>query len=216
MNLRYTALVALVVLVAAAHALEAAPGASAAPPAEAKLKTVDVFGQLSKLPPVPKGQVRGGRVTVSGNVEPTLIQSDGSFALVDVPLGSYIATIEFDDIVWPLIRIDVTEGRHGVLRIRAATHDVVGSTITLPGGDDAANAIEVPPVGRHGYYVPREEFSPMSFLKNPMVLMMVVSMGMIGMMKLLPQDELRQQMKELSQATSGKDAGPAAITKKKE
>jgi hypothetical protein len=178
----------------------------------------DVYGSLSRLPPPVKGTPRFGRVTLSGGAEPVLIQHDGTFVIPQVPVGSYSVTIEFEDIVWPQLRLDVSEGKkEGSVRIRARTNDVVGDSVSLPGGDDAGTPIEVAPIGKHGYYIPREEFSVMSFFKNPMMLMMVVSMGMVGLMKLMPQDELRQQMKEISQMASGNSQdGPAAIAKKKE
>lgn len=182
--------------------------------------TSTVFGALTRLPPPGRGHHRLGKVFVTGGslaAAPFLIQSDGAFVLPNLPLGSYSVTVEFDDIVWPQVRLDVSGGR-----VRAQTNDVVGNTLSLPGGDDLSAPFELVPVGKHGFYIPREEFSLMGLLKSPMVLMLGLPMAMMAIMKLMPQDELRQQMKQMGkdmQTLTGGDtagaSGQAAINAKK-
>lgn len=190
------------------------PAVLVTPPA-----AIDVHGKL-KLPPNPlvaQNSASRGRVILNDpKFAPILVQSDGVFLIPQLPLGSYVATIDFDDFIFPLVRLDITESRQKTrtqseikinsnlpsIRIRAATNDVVGNAVALLGSGDENEPLEIPAFAMHQFFIPREEFSIMSFFKNPMMIMMVVSFGMIGMMKMMPQEELKKTMKEMKEMTA--------------
>lgn len=63
------------------------------------------------------------------------------------------------------------------------------------GGEGDGVVIEVRPLGEKDFYQERQGFSPLSFLKNPMIIMAIVSMGLIfGMPKLM--ENMDPEMKE--------------------
>lgn len=126
----------------------------------------------------------------------TSARVDGFFAFHQVPEGVYMLTAEFAHLVFPTIRVSVIPARNGALRIRALVND--GTQAIIDADGTATSPINVVALGRHSYFVPREEVSVFSFLKNPMIIMMLVSVGMMGLMKLVPQDELRKQMKDMN------------------
>jgi hypothetical protein len=127
----------------------------------------------------------------------TVGNDNGVFVLHQVPEGVYLLTVEFAHLVFPSIRVSVIPSRSGQLRIRALVND--GTQAVIDADGTAENPIPIVALGRHAYFVPREEINVLSFFKNPMIIMMVVSVGMMGLMKLVPQDELRQQMKDMNQ-----------------
>lgn len=165
---------------------------------------VDVFGAI-KLPggqslktfPQLQSQPAASITLHSASVTiKTVAKSDGSFVIHRVPVGIYMLTVEFAHLMYPLVRVSVLETRTNVVRIRALINDASQSQIDGDGTIDAP--IEISALGRIQYFVPREEYSILSFFKNPMMIMMVVSVGMMGLMKLVPQEELKQQMKEMN------------------
>lgn len=164
----------------------------------------DIFGGL-KLPggqpfkAVPQLQAQPPGVITLHNSEhtiKTITKADGTFIFRQVPEGVYMLLAEFAHLQFPLLRVSVIETRTGTLRIRATVNDGTQQSVEGDGTFDAP--LELTAVGRHVYFVPREEFSVLSLFKNPMILMMVVSFGLMGLMKLVPQEELKQQMKEMN------------------
>lgn len=149
---------------------------------------------LSKLQPRPFSVITLHSPTLT---QRTVGNDNGVFVLHQVPEGVYMLTVEFAHLVFPSIRVSVIPSRNGQLRIRALVND--GTQAVIDADGTAENPIQIVALGRHSYFVPREEINIMSFFKNPMIIMMVVSVGMMGLMKLVPQDELRQQMKEMNQ-----------------
>jgi hypothetical protein len=127
----------------------------------------------------------------------TAARADGHFTFHQVPDGVYMLTAEFAHLVFPAVRVSLVPSRTGALRIRAMIND--GSQVMLDADGTVESPISLVALGRHAYFVPREEVSFLSFLKNPMIIMMIVSVGMMGLMKLVPQEELRQQMKDMNQ-----------------
>ncbi|KAF2271706.1 uncharacterized protein EI97DRAFT_259900 [Westerdykella ornata] len=146
-----------------------------------------------------------------------------SFLFIDVPPGSYLATIHCRDYIFEPLRIDITleeagEGRDEKKEVIRAWQTFFGNEWENKGesrgsGSNGAVVVEVRPVARKEYYEQRGGFSPLSFLKNPMILMALVSGVLIfGMPYLMenmdPETKAEfEEMQKKSPLTSG--ANPA-------
>ncbi|EKF38724.1 hypothetical protein MOQ_001065 [Trypanosoma cruzi marinkellei] len=149
----------------------------------------------------PLWRVQGGEVVLSNGVHiirvPTKL--DGSFVLYDVPYGAYHLHAEYANFIYPTVRVDVTQKTiQGIVRpiIRTYTNDGTMLPVQGTGLDDTSPAI-IPFTGVHAYYVPREQYSIMNFLMNPMILLMLVSMGMMGLMQLVPEEDRKESTREM-------------------
>lgn len=217
--------VAVVVVVALAAALAAASvradGAAAgsggsAPPTRG---TARFDGQIGNID---RGDVAAtvGRVVLNSGEQVVYTRPDGSFTLFKLTPGVHTVDIAFGVFAVPQIRLDVsrrtTNGRASVV---ATANDGSNAVLQTFGGDDDARVTVIPAVARHVFFVPREQMNVLAILKQPMVLMMLFTVGLGWLMKQMPQDEVRQQMREMTeQMQKGKDAvaslqggaGPAA------
>lgn len=179
-----------------------------------------VHGALGNVPPelLRDG---GARLSVDGGVRVVYTRTDGSFVIPNLPVGTHIVETSLANVEFPAVRIDVSA--KGDNRFRAALND--GSQKLLVNAMSAAAAAEaasashdgdvpmviIDAVGKHQYFVPREEFSIMSIVKNPMVIMMLFSLGMVYVMPMISdQDEMRQQMKDLQKQADTIKGGGAA------
>ncbi|KAF8278697.1 putative Protein of unknown function (DUF2012) [Trypanosoma cruzi] len=175
----------------------------------------------------PLWRVQGGEVVLSNGARIMRVPTrmDGSFVLHDVPYGAYHLHAEYANFIYPTVRVDVTQKTiQGIVRpiIRTYINDGTMVPVQGTGLDDASPAI-IPFTGVHAYYVPREQYSIMNFLMNPMILLMLVSMGMMGLMQLVPEEERKEstrEMQRLRRQLAGEDVEgkktltPAATGKK--
>ncbi|KAF1961226.1 hypothetical protein CC80DRAFT_488554 [Byssothecium circinans] len=111
-----------------------------------------------------------------------------SFNFNNVSAGSYLATIHCRDYAFEPLRIDVTveesiEGSGEQREVVRAWQTFIGNEWDNKGegkGEGGSGlVIEVKPLGQKNYYQERTGFSPLSMLKNPMILMAVFSMGLV-------------------------------------
>ena len=140
-------------------------------------------------------------------VATTITAFDGTFELTNIPMGDYAVSVEgLDQFVFPSYRLEVSQ--EGGSEEDESVPSYVYTTLSindgvpqrLQGGRTAKDPVVLRHLGRAEYFVPREEINPMSFLANPMVLMMLFSFVMMGMMKMVPKEEMKAQAKEMSQA----------------
>lgn len=160
-------------------------------------------------------------VMIDGGERSALADATGNFILGGVDPGTHILEIVSDDMVFPSIRLEVNE--RGANRYRAIVNDGSGRVLLnaftdISAAQAAAAAdrdyptLVIEPLGRHGYFVPRQAFSILSIIANPSILIMVVAMGMMYVMPMIAdQDEMRAQMKEMQRGQSAPK--PAAIKK---
>ncbi|RHW71332.1 hypothetical protein DPX39_070024700 [Trypanosoma brucei equiperdum] len=169
---------------------------------------VSYYGRLKLHPTLvnnpdfhnPLWHVQGGEVILSNAQHSFRVptQVDGSFVVHGVPYGSYYLHAEYSDHIYPTIRVDVTQKTsHGLVRplIRTYANEAILQQLQGTGLDESAPAT-IPFVGIHNYFVPREEYTVWGLLTNPMIMMMLVSMALIGMMNLVPEEERRESMRE--------------------
>ena len=151
-------------------------------------------------------------------VATTISAFDGTFELTNLPVGDYAVSVDgLDQYVYPAYRLEVSQDgsdddEEEVNKEDTATKTKKNLPVTttlsvndgvpqrLQGGCTAKEPVVLRHIGRAEFFLPREEINPLSFLANPMVLMMLFSVVMMGLMKLVPKEEMRAQAKEMSQA----------------
>jgi hypothetical protein len=128
---------------------------------------------------------RGDRVSVP--------LASGAFVFADVPVGSYVLTVQSVKFAFGDVRIDVGAGadaRASTLKARALD-DADGKLLALP--------LDLAPSNVYVYYQEAPTFRVTSILFHPMILMMLV-MG--GMSFLLPKMVDKDAMKDLTNAAN--------------
>ncbi|PSN67824.1 hypothetical protein BS50DRAFT_587070 [Corynespora cassiicola Philippines] len=132
-----------------------------------------------------------------------------SFNFNNVSAGSYLATVHSKDFAFEPLRIDVSveeavEGSGEKKEVIRAWQTFIGNEWDNKGESRAegSNGLVIPvkPIGQKYFYQERAGFSPLSFLKNPMILMALFSMVLIfGMPKLMENmdPETRAEFEEM-------------------
>lgn len=135
-----------------------------------------------------------------------------TFNFNNVSAGSYLATVHCRDYAFEPLRIDVNleeavEGSGEKREIIRAWQTFLGNEWDNKGESrgEGGNGlvIEARPLAQKYFYQERQGFSPLSFLKNPMILMAVVSMGLIfGMPKLMENmdPEMKEEFEEMQKS----------------
>jgi len=119
--------------------------------------------------------------------------ASGAFVFADVPVGSYVLTVQSVKFAFGDVRIDVGAGadaRASTLKARALD-DADGKLLALP--------LDLAPSNVYVYYQEAPTFRVTSILFHPMILMMLV-MG--GMSFLLPKMVDKDAMKDLTNAAN--------------
>eukprot|EP00388_Colpodella_angusta_P046432 GDKK01069387.1.p1 GENE.GDKK01069387.1~~GDKK01069387.1.p1 ORF type:complete len:221 (-),score=29.21 GDKK01069387.1:72-734(-) len=144
--------------------------------------------------------------TAPNPVAVALTAVDGTFSLHNIPLGFYTLTVDgYNDFIFPNYKLEVLSTSNGAVRCRLIDNE--RQPVPIRGGASAEDPVELEAISAHSFFIPREEFSIMNFFKNPMILMMLFSFGAMGLTQLMPKEEMRQSMKEMSEAVeSGKKA----------
>lgn len=124
---------------------------------------------------------------------------DGAFAVHQLPYGTYLLQAEYHDFVFPTIRVEVMyreaggqQGREPL--IRTSANDFPVRQLEGSGMEESSPAL-IPVSGVHQYYIPREQMRITDLLKNPMIIMLLISASLMGMMKLFPEEEVRESQK---------------------
>ncbi|KAF2119183.1 hypothetical protein BDV96DRAFT_596946 [Lophiotrema nucula] len=124
----------------------------------------------------------------SGPPQTAFLTRSNSFIFTNVSAGSYLATVHCREFAFEPLRIDVAveeavEGSGEKREVVKAWQTFVGNEWDNKGearGEGGNGVVvEVKPVGAKYYYQERSGFSPLSFLKNPMILMALFSMVLI-------------------------------------
>ncbi|KAL5117077.1 hypothetical protein ACEQ8H_005036 [Pleosporales sp. CAS-2024a] len=145
----------------------------------------------------------------SGDPLDAFLTRSNTFHFANVSQGSYLATVHCRDYVLEPLRIDVrleeaVEGSGEKREVIQAWQTFLGNEWDNKGESrgEGGNGlvIEAKIVGTQHYYQERGAFSPLSFLKNPMILMAVVSMGLMFGMPMLMENmdpEMKQEFEEM-------------------
>lgn len=200
---RYAAVRRLVFFaVLASFAVAALASATVSTAAE---ETVTYYGQLH-LPEAylrhpdsqnPLNRIQQGSVLLTTGRTTIMVPTarDGSFIVYKLPYGTYLMQADYHDFEFPTLRVDVMyrevgDGSREPL-IRTSTNDFPVKQVEGTGLEEENPAI-IPISGMHQYYMPRQEMRLMDLLKNPMILMLLISGGLMGLMKLFPEEEIKE------------------------
>ncbi|XP_006632505.1 endoplasmic reticulum membrane protein complex subunit 7 [Lepisosteus oculatus] len=131
------------------------------------------------------------RVLVEGEEHVGFLKIDGSFAVNDVPSGSYVVEIISPSYRFDPVRVDITS--KGKMRARVVNFIKTSEVLRLP------YPLQMKSTGPHSYFMKRETWGWTDFLMNPMVMMMVLPLLIIV---LLPKvvntndPEMRREMEQ--------------------
>ncbi|KAH7392846.1 hypothetical protein BKA66DRAFT_411437 [Pyrenochaeta sp. MPI-SDFR-AT-0127] len=132
-----------------------------------------------------------------------------TFNFNNVSAGSYLVTVHCRDYAFEPLRIDVSveeavEGSGDKKEVIRAWQTFLGNEWDNKGESrgEGGNGlvVEARPVGMKYFYQERQGFSPLSFLKSPMILMALFSMALIfGMPKLMENmdPEMKQEFEDM-------------------
>ncbi|XP_063080117.1 ER membrane protein complex subunit 7-like [Engraulis encrasicolus] len=131
------------------------------------------------------------RVVVEGEEHIGFFRIDGSFAVNDVPPGSYVVQILSPVYRFEPVRVDITT--KGKMRARIVNYIKPTEVLRLP------YPLQMRAIGLQSYFIKRETWGWSDFLMNPMVMMMVLPLVIIV---LLPKvvntndPEMRREMEQ--------------------
>ncbi|RGP62830.1 er membrane complex subunit [Fusarium longipes] len=149
------------------------------------------------------------------------LSSANTFVFHNVTPGSYLADVHCPTDAFHPLRIDVQleeSGDEGIVRawetFRGNDWNNKGEVVSVKEGSKG-RGFEIRAIGGKNYFMERPQFSVFSILKNPMILMAVVSLVlMVGMPKLMDSmdPEMRAEFEEQrkNSALSGVMSGQAS------
>eukprot|EP00667_Euglena_gracilis_P015897 EG_transcript_16558 len=132
---------------------------------------------------------RGAEIIVDGGEQVTFFRGDGSFEIHGLPPGTHLLDFNVPRFVFPQVRVDLSRKKKGKVRASVAEDGKV-ETIKYP--------LLLEPKAVAQFFVPREEYSMMGMLKNPMVIMMLVFGAMAFLMpRLTDPEQMKEQMQQM-------------------
>ncbi|KAM0224696.1 hypothetical protein ACHAQD_002277 [Fusarium lateritium] len=155
------------------------------------------------------------------------LSAANTFVFHNVTPGSYLADVHCPTDAFHPLRIDVQlseDGEEGIVRawetFRGNDWNNKGEVVSVKEGSKG-RGFEVRAIGGKNYFMDRPQFSVLAILKNPMILMAVVSLVlMVGMPKLMDsmdpemraEFEAQRKGSPLSAAMSGQSSGDNPLT----
>jgi hypothetical protein len=122
----------------------------------------------------------------NGGQQEVIATKDGTFHINDVPPGAYLLEAVSNSWSYPKVRVDVSSRQSGKIKARVSSETQVGQALAYP--------LQLVPIGPMKFVEDRPGFQIFSLLKNPMVLMIGVTLLMTV---LLPRLMTPDTMKEL-------------------
>ncbi|XP_064421063.1 endoplasmic reticulum membrane protein complex subunit 7 [Latimeria chalumnae] len=139
----------------------------------------------------PQDWISTARILVDGEEYVGFFKTDGSFAVHDVPSGSYVVEVVSPAYKFEPVRVDITS--KGKMRARMVNYIKASEVVRLP------YPLQLRSSGPPSYFLKRETWGWTDFLMNPMVMMMVLPLLIIV---LLPKvvntndPEVRREMEQ--------------------
>lgn len=170
---------------------------------------VDYYGRLV-VPPefqfstastdsVYRVQPGGVLLTDGQHIHRTTVRNDGVFQVKNLPLGSYLLQADWFDFIFPTMRVDVEwmrTGKNSTAIVISTSYNEYPVRLTSGTGREESKPAIITTVGAARYYEPREKFDLMQLIRSPMGIMALVGVGMLILMKMLPEEELKKAQAE--------------------
>uniref|UniRef100_A0A672SA92 Endoplasmic reticulum membrane protein complex subunit 7 n=1 Tax=Sinocyclocheilus grahami TaxID=75366 RepID=A0A672SA92_SINGR len=139
-------------------------------------------------------------ILVEGEEYVGFLKTDGSFAVNDVPSGSYVVEIVSPSFRFDPIRVDITS--KGKMRARLVNHIKTSEVIRQP------YPLQIRSSGPHTYFMKRETWGWTDFLMNPMVMMMVLPLLIIVLLPKVVNTNDPEMRKEMEQSMNMLNPNP--------
>eukprot|EP00921_Rhytidocystis_pertsovi_P024771 GHVQ01039870.1.p1 GENE.GHVQ01039870.1~~GHVQ01039870.1.p1 ORF type:complete len:249 (-),score=30.58 GHVQ01039870.1:190-936(-) len=179
------------------HKLSSTPAASAIPDA-----TVEGF-----LVHMPDSATSRCFVTLNGGQYQTTPNRDGSFFFNGVAVGQYILEVHHPHFAFRPLFVECSL-RQSVVTTTAYMH-----TIEHGRGQKVFYPLQIAAAATHHYFQVREEFNILALVRNPMILIGLVGMGLMLLLPKLQNSIDPEALQELGQGApggGGGDSGEAA------
>ncbi|RXN06366.1 ER membrane complex subunit 7 [Labeo rohita] len=140
------------------------------------------------------------RILVEGEEYVGFLKTDGSFAVNDVPSGSYVVEIVSPSFRFDPVRVDITS--KGKMRARLVNYIKTSEVIRQP------YPLQIRSSGPHTYFMKRETWGWTDFLMNPMVMMMVLPLLIIVLLPKVVNTNDPEMRKEMEQSMNMLNPNP--------
>ena len=110
------------------------------------------------------------RITINDGEYATYSQKDGAFIFHAVGPGVHALSVHSPEHHFPLVKIQLKEDSDPVMEPKCISYAYAGAAKVV-----VAHPLELTALAAYQYFEPKPRFNPLRLLKNPMVLMMVVS-----------------------------------------
>nr|XP_061843134.1 ER membrane protein complex subunit 7-like [Nerophis lumbriciformis] len=144
--------------------------------------------------------VSTARILVDGEDYVGFVRTDGSFAVNDVPSGSYVVEIVAPAYRFEPVRVDITS--KGKMRARLVNYIKTSEVIRQP------YPLQIRASGLHSYFIKRETWGWTDFLMNPMVMMMVLPLLIIVLLPKVVNTNDPEMRKEMEQSMNMLNPNP--------
>lgn len=144
--------------------------------------------------------VSTARVLVEGEEYVGFLRTDGSFAVNDVPPGSYVVEIVTPAYKFEPVRVDITS--KGKMRARLVNFIKTSEVIRQP------YPLQMRSAGPQEYFMKRETWVWTDFLMNPMVMMMVLPLLIIVLLPKVVNTNDPEMRKEMEQSMNMLNPNP--------
>ncbi|XP_030260815.1 endoplasmic reticulum membrane protein complex subunit 7 [Sparus aurata] len=136
--------------------------------------------------------VSAARILVEGEEYVGFFRTDGSFAVNDVPSGSYVVEVVSPNYRFEPVRVDITS--KGKMRARLVNYIKTSEVIRQQ------YPLQIRANGPHTYFMKRETWGWTDFLMNPMVMMMVLPLLIIVLLPKVVNTNDPEMRKEIEQS----------------
>jgi len=154
---------------------------------------------------LPRGsKLSSVRLMINGGKHVGIPQANGKFTIHGLAPGTYYLEVQCPEFVFSPIRIDISARDKG--KVRATTADPMRKKerIRYP--------LSIKPIARPQYFEEHKPFNPLSFLANPMVLMMGVMMLIMFLSRFIDPEEMKRAQLEVQQQAKMRTNGAGPDT----
>lgn len=131
------------------------------------------------------------QIHVNGGEYIGFVKQDGSFAIHNVPSGSYVVEIVHPDYMYETVRVEINS--KGKYRARKVNYIQTSQVIQVP------YPLRIKASAKYRYFQVREQWRMTDFLFNPMVIMMVLPLLLIMILpKMMNDPETKEDLKQIS------------------
>lgn len=156
--------------------------------------TYAIEGKVFLLSDYPPNWQANTRIHLNGGEYLGFVKKDGSFAVQNIPSGSYILEVINPEYTFEPVRVEINS--KGKYRARKVNHIQTSQVIYVN------YPLRLKALGKTRYFQIREQWRLTDFLFSPMVLMMVLPLVLIMILpKVMNDPETKKEMEQISSLT---------------